>query len=137
MQPNKHSKPKDELSQKAVHLVGACYWTINMPTFKADSAVFGQNEGKKDNRQFVTECSYCFSFVEYIAVKKECVKWTTVVNAKIEIKGWPGLNRVCQYCTLFHSYLGMYLKKQQQNKAETKKTNKQTKTRQREKRRGA
>ena len=96
MQPNKHSKPKVELSQMAVHLVRARYWTINiMPIFEADAAVLGQNVGKKDKRQSVTACSYCFSFVEYIALKKECIKWTTVVNAKIEIKGWPGLNRVC------------------------------------------
>ena len=33
--------------------------------------------------------------IEYIAVKKECIKSTTVVNGKIEINGWPGLNRVC------------------------------------------
>ena len=95
MQPNKHSKSKVELSQKAVHLVRARYWTINMPIFEADAAVLGQNVGKKDKRQSVTACSYCFSFVEYIVVKKECIKWTTVVNAKIEINGWPGLNRVC------------------------------------------
>ena len=75
----------------AVHLVRARYWTINiMPIFEADAAVLGQNVGKKDKRQSVTACSYCFSFVEYIALKKECIKWTTVVNAKIEIKGWPG-----------------------------------------------
>ena len=74
MQPNKHSKPKVELSQKAVHLVGARYLTINMPIFEADSAMLGQNVGKKDKRQSVTACSYCFSFVEYIAVKKECIK---------------------------------------------------------------
>ena len=80
MQPKKDSKPKVELSQKAVHLVRARYWTINiMPIFEARSAVLGQNVGKKDKRQSVTACSYCFSFVEYIAVKKE----------------WPGLNRVC------------------------------------------
>ena len=95
MQPNKHSKSKVELSQKAVHLVRARYWTINMPIFEADAAVLGQNVGKKDKRQSVTACSYCFSFVEYIVVKKECIKWTTVVNAKIEINGWPCLNRVC------------------------------------------
>ena len=95
MQPNKHSKSKVELSQKAVHLARARYWTINMPIVEADAAVLGQNVGKKDKRQSVTACSYCFSFVEYIVVKKECIKWTTVVNAKIEINGWPGLNRVC------------------------------------------
>ena len=60
MQPNKHSKPKVELSQKAVHLVRARYWTINiMPIFEVDSAVLGQNEGKKDKRQSLTACSYC------------------------------------------------------------------------------
>ena len=58
MQPNKHSKSKVELSQKAVHLVRARYWTINMPIFEADAAVLGQNEGKKDKRQSVTACSY-------------------------------------------------------------------------------
>ena len=64
----------------------------------------------------MTACGYCFNFVEYIAVIKECIKWTTVVHAKIEKKGWPGLNRVCYYCTLLNnSYLGI-LKEQQQNK---------------------
>ena len=59
MQPKKDSKPKVELSQKAVHLVRARYWTINiMPIFEARSAVLGQNEGKKDKRQSVTACSY-------------------------------------------------------------------------------
>ena len=52
-------------------------------------------------------------------------KITTVVNAKIEKKGWPGLNRVCQYCTLLNnSYLGISLKTTtttKQNKAKTKK----------------
>ena len=73
MQPNKHSKSKVELSQKAVHLARARYWTINMPIVEADAAVLGQNVGKKDKRQSVTACSYCFSFVEYIVVKKECI----------------------------------------------------------------
>ena len=60
MQPKKDSKPKVELSQKAVHLVRARYWTINiMPIFEADAAVLGQNVGKKDKRQSVTACSYC------------------------------------------------------------------------------
>ena len=57
MQPNKHSKPKVEISQKVVHLVRARYWTINI-NFEARSAVLGQNEGKKDKRHSVTACSY-------------------------------------------------------------------------------
>ena len=60
MQPKKDSKPKVELSQNAVHLVRARYWTINiMPIFEADAAVLGQNVGKKDKRQSVTACRYC------------------------------------------------------------------------------
>ena len=29
---------------------------------------------RKNKRQSVTACGYCFSFVEHIAVKKECTK---------------------------------------------------------------
>ena len=58
-----------------------------MPIFEADAAALGQNVGKKDKRQSVTACSYCFSFVQYIALKKECIKSTTIVNGKIEING--------------------------------------------------
>ena len=53
---------------------------------------------RKNKRQSVTACGYCFSSVEHIAVKKECTKCKGR-NTKIEKKGWPGLNRVCLYLT--------------------------------------